>query len=363
MTRTRSYVTMHDVARAAGVSLKTVSNVVNGYRYLRPETKAKVEAAIESLGYRVNVTARNLRQGRTGRIKLVIPELRIPYFAELADSIVEEASQRGLVVLLEQHRYDRSLELGVLRGDGGNEVDGVLFSPVYAGQDDAELFAVDFPLVILGESIFDAPCDHVSMRNIDGARAMVEHLVALGRRRIAIIGFNETPRVSSSTLRYKGAAAALRDAGLAVDPALVTGSGAGRPVSLARAQWIRPTGTLLMAELLDAGANPDAVVCLNDALALGALHELLRRGVRVPDDIAVIGFDNVEETQYTRPALSTIDPGRGEIAHLAVDMLCERMGLGDLDPATPPREILADFALVARESTLGRPAPSIPAGS
>jgi len=346
--------TMHDVARVAGVSLKTVSNVINGYRYLRPETKAKVEAAIEELGYRVNVTARNLRQGRTGLIKLVVPELRIPYFAELADSIVQEASQAGLVVLLEQHRYDRELELGVLRGDGGQQVDGVIYSPVYVGQDDVDRFAVDFPLVILGESVFGAPCDHVSMRNIEGARAQVEHLLALGRKRIAIVGYNETPKVSSSTLRYKGATSALRDAGVAVDPALVTGSGAGRPISPKRAQWVRPTGTLLMAELLDEGAKPDAVVCLNDALALGALHELARRGVKVPDDIAVIGCDDVEEAEFTQPTLSTIDPGRSAIAQTAVKLLAERMGLdAGFDHATPAREILVGFELRARQSTLG----------
>ncbi|MDR1078853.1 MAG: LacI family transcriptional regulator, partial [Propionibacteriaceae bacterium] len=240
MAGKRGAVTMNDVARAAGVSLKTVSNVVNGYRYLRPATKDRVERAIAELGYRVNLTARNLRQGHTGLIKLVVPELRIPYFAELADSIVEEAARRQLTVLLEQHRYDREHELGVLRGDGGQQVDGVLFSPVWAGQADAAAFAVDFPLVILGESIFDAPCDHVSMRNVEGARAQVEHLVGLGRRRIALIGWNTSPPVSSATLRHKGATAALADAGLALDPALVAGPG----------PWIRPTGARLMGELL-----------------------------------------------------------------------------------------------------------------
>lgn len=345
---------MRDVARVAGVSLKTVSNVLNGYRYLTPETRAKVEEAIQSLGYRVNLTARNLRRGSTGLIKLVLPELRNPYFAELADSVVDEAARRGLVVLLEQYRYQREHELAVLRGDGGQQVDGVLYSPVYVGQDDIDLFAVDFPLVILGESVFGAPCDHVSMRNIEGGRAQVEHLLALGRRRIGIIGFNELPRVSSSQLRYKGASAALRDAGLAIDPALVTGSGEGRPMSAVRAQWVLSTGSLLMAELLDQETHPDAVVCFNDALALGALHELTRRGIRVPDDVAVVGFDNVEASEYTQPTLSTIDPGRDEIARTAVRLLAERMGMDDdFDSSTGPREILVDFELRARQSTVG----------
>jgi DNA-binding LacI/PurR family transcriptional regulator len=335
---------MSDVARTAGVSLKTVSNVLNGYRYLRPETKARVEAAIAALGYQVNVTARNLAQGRTRLIKLAIPELRNPYFAELADSIVHEAFARGLTVLLEAYHYDHNAEHRVLRGDTRSLVDGVVFSPVNVGQTESALFNVNFPLVVLGETIFGAPCDHVTMRNIEGARAQVEHLVQLGRRKIAIIGYNDT-RVSSASLRYKGAMTALAAAGLPVDPELVEGPGV----------WLRSTGALLMGQILDRRKGVDAVVCFNDALALGAIHELGNRGVRVPDDVAVIGFDNVEDTEFARPTLSSIDPGREQIARTAIQMLCERMGLVDgFDPAGPPREVFADFRLVPRESTLGR---------
>uniref|UniRef100_S0DDH4 Putative transcriptional repressor n=1 Tax=termite gut metagenome TaxID=433724 RepID=S0DDH4_9ZZZZ len=112
-----------------------------------------------------------------------------------------------------------------------------------------------------------------------------------------------------------------------------------------------------MADLLDRGARPDAVVCFNDALALGALHELIRRGVHAPDGIAVIGFVNVEETQFSQTTLSSIDPGRSQIARTVVQMLCERMGMADgFDSAVPPREILVDFELVARASTVGVPA-------
>jgi len=337
-------VTMHDVARLAGVSLKTVSNVINGYRYLRPETRARVEAAIETLGYRVNMSARNLRRGRTGLIKLVVPELRNPYFAEFADSVVQAAYERDLVVLLEHYHDSREREIEVLKGGYGQQVDGVLFSPVHIGQEEAGLFKVDFPLVILGETIFNAPRDHVTMRNIEGAYAQVRHLLALGREKIAVIGFNEVSNVSSATLRFRGATRAFADAGLAVDPRLVAGPG----------PWERSSGARLMGQVLDGGARPDGVVCFNDALAMGATYELLRRGVRVPDDIAIIGFDNIEDTQFSHPTLSTIDPGGAEIARTAVAMLAERMGLvPGFDPATEPREVFADFTLLARESTVG----------
>ncbi|MDR2896021.1 MAG: LacI family transcriptional regulator [Propionibacteriaceae bacterium] len=344
MSRSQSAVTMRDVAALAGVSLKTVSNVVNDYPYLKASTRFRVEAAIEKLGYRVNQTARNLRQGRTGLIKLVLPELRIPYFAELADSIVTEAASRGLTVLLEQHRYDRELELSLLRGHGSTQVDGVIFSPINIGPADATVLQVDFPLVLLGESIFDAPCDHVSMRNIEGAAAQVEHLLTLGRGAFAVIGLNDQPTVSSSTLRFKGVEQALTRAGIALDQRLIAG----------QSPWTRSFGAQAMAQLLETGLKLDAVICLNDTLALGALYELVRQGRRVPEDVALIGFDNIEETRYSHPTCSTIDPGGPAIAHLAVEMLAERIGLDEgFDLALGPREVLVDFELLARASTLG----------
>ncbi len=355
MPRTQS-VTMNDVARAAGVSLKTVSNVVNDYPYMRPSTRQRVEDAIAELGYQVNTSARNLRQGRTGAIKLALAELRNPYFAELAESIMAAAEQRGLTVMVELHRGVRELEEAVLRDSRERQVDGVIYSPVLLGQADADLFSqVGFPLVILGETIFDAPVDHVSMQNIEGAQAAVDHLLSIGRRRIGLIGHNPAQVVSSSALRYKGASRALARAGIEIDPRLVA----------TNVLWNRAGGVEGMARLLDAGEPLDAVMAFNDTLALGALHMLAERGVSVPDDIAVIGFDNIEESAYTRPTLTTIDPGRDQIAAQAVELLCQRMGLkpdGSVETGPRsevleraarigPREILSDFSVVTREST------------
>jgi DNA-binding LacI/PurR family transcriptional regulator len=338
--------TIKDVARLAGVSSKTVSNVVNNFKHVSAGMRARVEAAIDELGYTVNVSARSLRKGRTGLIKLAVPELRNPYFAELADAIVQEATQRGLTVLLQQYQYDLGAELSVLRNNDPSLADGVLFSPVLVGQDHVELFNVDFPLVLLGETAFGTGCDHVTMRNVEGSRAQVEHLLALGRRHIGVLGLNEDyPHMSSATLRYQGVTQAMADAGVELDPDLVVGPG----------RWVRPVGAQLMRLVLERGKQLDAVVCFNDALALGAVSELLNQGVRVPDDIAVIGFDNVEDAAYTHPPLSSIDPGRPEIARVGVAMLCERMGLVDgFDNATAGRESFIDFELVARESTIGR---------
>ncbi|HEY5518892.1 MAG TPA: LacI family DNA-binding transcriptional regulator, partial [Cellulomonas sp.] len=279
---------MHDVAALAGVSVKTVSNVVNGYQYIRPTTRAKVEAAIGELGYRINITARNLRQGRTGMIGLAVPELSLPYFAELADSVIRAAEDVRLTVLIEQTGGARARELEVLSGQRRHLTDGLIFSPLDLGEQDKALFDVDFPMVLLGERIFGGPADHVTMNNVDAARAATQHLIDLGRRRIALIGTHPGETMGSAALRERGYRQALADAGIGFDPALLGDAGL----------WHRATGAEAMARLLDAGVEVDAVFGLNDAMALGALHVLHDRRIDVPGQVAVIGFDDIDEASY-----------------------------------------------------------------
>ncbi|MFP3715201.1 LacI family DNA-binding transcriptional regulator [Puerhibacterium sp. TATVAM-FAB25] len=330
-------VTMRDVADRAGVSVKTVSNVVNGYPHIRPETRGRVEDAITALGYQVNLSARSLRQGRTGMIGLALPELSLPYFAELADSVMRAAEQRGLVVLIEQTGAVRERELEVLRSERRRLTDGLLFSPLALEPEETAALDVDYPMVLLGERIFGGPVDHVTMANVDGARAATAHLVARGCRRVAVLGAHPGERMGSAALRLEGYRAALADAGLPFDPALVGEAGL----------WHRSTGAEAMGRLLDSGVEVDGVFAMNDALALGALHVLHARRVAVPGQVAVVGFDDVDDARYAEPPLSSVSPGREQIAQTAVGMLVERIA----GSAAPPRRVVADFAVVAREST------------
>ncbi|AEG43582.1 LacI family transcriptional regulator [Isoptericola variabilis J7] len=331
-------VTMHDVAVRAGVSIKTVSNVVNGYPHIRPETRERVEEAIEHLGYRLNTTARNLRTRRTDMITLAVPELSLPYFAELADSVIRAAEQHGLTVLIEQTSASKEREMEVLSGKRRHLTDGLLFSPLELGQDDIELFSVDFPLVVLGERVFDAPADHVTMNNVAAAKAATLHLASLGRRRIALIGAHEGEQVGSAALRTAGYLQGLEEAGLPYDPALMGEAGL----------WHRATGAETMARMLDAGVEVDAVFALNDAMALGALHALHARRIDVPDDVALIGFDDIDDVKYSAPTISSVDPGREQIARTAVDLLVERIASTGHRTF---RRVVPDSRIVGREST------------
>jgi DNA-binding LacI/PurR family transcriptional regulator len=333
-------ITMHDVARVAGVSIKTVSNVINDYPYIRPETRQRVQEAIDSLGYRPNLSARGLRSGRTGVISLIIPDLRNAYFAELADSVMRAAATKGLSVIIEQSGEDRETELGLLRGPRMQMVDGILYSVLALGEDDAHLLGdIRTPMVLLGERIFHGPTDHVTMRNTEGAKAATEHLISLGRRRIVALGAHRGEVIGSAGLRLTGYAQALAEAGIPYDDGLVGEVGG----------WYRSGGADAMRLILQSGVPFDGIVAFNDLIALGAMRVLQEAGLRIPDDVAVIGFDDVDETRYTLPRLSTIDPGRDEIARVAVDYLVER--ISNPGVAIAPREYLAGFTVVQREST------------
>ncbi len=329
---------MRDVAQLAGVSIKTVSNVLNGYQFIRPATRERVEAAMAQLDYQVNVAARNLRRGSTGMIGLALPELSLPYFAELADAVIAEAEQVGLTVLIELTGAVRQRELETLRGLRRRMTDGLIFSPLALGQNDKDLFDVDYPLVLLGERVFGAHAHHVTMANVEASRAATEYLLACGRRRIALIGSNQREGLASSTLREDGYREAIEAAGLEVDPALIG------EASL----WHRSSGSEVMGRMLDAGVKIDAVFGLNDALALGALHALHERGIAVPDEVAVVGFDDIDEAAYSYPTLTTVAPGREQIARTAVELLHQRITEGA--DASPPRQVVADYSIVVRES-------------
>lgn len=332
---------MHDVAKLAGVSIKTVSNVINDFPHVRPETRERVQSAIDELRYRPNLSARGLRSGRTGVIGLAVPALRENYFAELADAVIRAADARGLGVVVEQTSGDRERELQVITGERPRLTDGMLFSPFALGQSDVESLHTTLPLVLLGERIFGGPTDHVAMHNVSAARAAVEHLFDIGRRRIAVVGAErEHPTdTSSATLRVRGYEQAHERAELPIDARLVHATG----------HWNRAAGAAAVHELLARGVAFDAVFALNDALGLGALRALNEAGLRIPEDVAVIGFDNIDETRFSMPSMSSVDVGSAEIALTAVDLLIER--IEEKGERRPPRTIKPEFRIVRREST------------
>ncbi|MBW8872197.1 MAG: LacI family DNA-binding transcriptional regulator [Leifsonia sp.] len=332
--------TLQDVSRLAGVSIKTVSNVINDYPHVRDSTRRRVLAAIAELDYTPNLSARSLRSGRTNVISLIIPELRNAYFAELADSVMRAAKEHGLSVLIEQFGNDRESELSVLRNRQGRMVDGILYSVLALDESDRKAISeMATPMVLLGERIFNGPKDHVTMQNVQGARAATELVLAGGRRRVLALGAHPGEVIGSAGLRLAGYRLALEEAGIGFDERFVVPAGT----------WHRADGAQAMRGFLETGHEFDAVVAFNDTLALGAMRVLQEAGFRVPEDVALIGFDDIDETHYSMPTLSTIDPGRDEIARRAIELLLRRIKSGP--EAFEPEEIAVPFRVIQREST------------
>ncbi len=330
-------VTMADVARAAGVSTKTVSNALSGSSAVRPETRQRVLEVADRLQYVMNRSASSLRSGRTGVLGLVLPDLRNGYFSELADAVMESAERRGRAVMIRQTRNAREREIQSLAAVSAS-LDGLLLNAVALDDDDHALLTGAGPIVLLGDQMHRSPVDHVTMHNTAAAAAMTRHLLETGRHRIAVLGASPLANEGSSGLRLAGFRQAHRDAGRPVDESLIV------DVRL----WHRADGAEGMRRLLDRRVPFDAVFALNDMMAFGAVRVLQERGLRIPDDVAVAGFDDLEETRFTFPPLSSVDPGVTRIADLAVDRLIRRIE-GSTEPA---QRLFADFRLMLRESTL-----------
>jgi DNA-binding LacI/PurR family transcriptional regulator len=333
---------LRDVAKLAGVSVKTVSNVVNDYTHVTEATRERVARAIAELNYRPNPAARTLRKGRSGIIGLAVPELGIPYFSELAALIIDAAAEKSWTVLVDQTSGLPEREMLVSEGIRSHLLDGLIFSPIAMGREELERRRDDTPLVLLGERIFDGPADHIAIDNVDAAREATAHLLGLGRRRIAAIGDQRhVPSGRTAHLRLDGYRQALAEAGLPVDEELVV------PADY----YHRDYGATATSRLLALDQPPDAVLCFSDLLALGAIRTLLAGGRRVPEDVAVAGFDDIEDGRFSTPTLTTVRPDKQGIARLAVSLLLSRMHGGRLGP---PREVQLGYALEVRESTVGR---------
>ncbi|MFB9889120.1 LacI family DNA-binding transcriptional regulator [Planobispora takensis] len=331
---------LRDVAVLAGVSVKTVSNVVNGYAHVAPATRAKVEEALARLDYRPNLSARNLRQGRTGVIALALPELDAPYFAELSRFVIDAAAERRWLVIIEQTDGDLERERQILDGVRDHRVDGLIFSPIAIGADELAARTDDTALVLLGERIHDGPADHVAIDNVRAARDVTEHLIGLGRTRVAALGAQDSSISGTAPLRLAGYRQAMAAHGMPETVATVE-------------RYHRADGFAAMTALLER-ERPDAVFCFNDLLALGAMRAILSSGLRVPGDIALAGLDDIEDGRYSTPTLTTVAPDKNELARIAVDLLKRRI---DGRAGYAPQEVRAGYRLMVRESTAA-PSPS-----
>lgn len=308
--------TLRDVAKLASVSVATVSNYLNDYPFMKPTTKERIRQAIDELGYTANQQARNLRRGRTGLISLSIPDLNQIYFAELAEEMIKAAREYGYRIIVESTGNNRQHEINSVKAMSRNMTDGLILSPTSMTSVDVAELEGDYPLVLLGERIFNAPAPHIVIANDVGAKMATDHLIDAGCRTIAVVGGTLDEGISSSRLmRTKGYVMSLADHGMRLDSSMIRECG----------DWISAEGARVVREMYVRGIRPDGIFALNDLLAMGVISQLREMRVRVPESVRVVGFDNIDEARYTIPSLTSIDPGRAQIAELAVKSIIEQV--------------------------------------
>lgn len=320
-------ITLRDVAQAAGVSLKTASNVINGTGRMSEQTRAKVQAVVDGLGYQVNVAARNLNRRRTGVITLAVPTLVPPYLAQLANDVIDAARGRGYSVYVTTYdeRDGQGLR-GLLDGFNSTVSDGMVLSLGEAVRFGPQELRVDYPLVCVGARDTGDVADHVTTDDVAAGATAAGYLFDHGSRRLAVVGARDdygdgfarlaTAVDGNAQLRLRGIVEEAAARGLPLDPRFVGNTGD---------DWTIGSGYRTMRRLIDGGADLDGVVALNDQLAIGAISALTAAGLEIPGQVQVIGFDDIEEAAYLPRPLTTMASCLGWIAPTAVGRLVERI--------------------------------------
>ncbi|AGP52047.1 LacI family DNA-binding transcriptional regulator [Streptomyces rapamycinicus] len=332
---------MRDVAAAVGVSVKTVSNVVNATGQVNEATVRAVRAAVEELGYRPNPLARGLNSRATDTVTLAVPGLGYGYCAPLAAAVFDLAEAEGISVVMEPTGGDREREVEVLRNRGGLS-DGVLLMPTAITARDLRDLPSPGPAVLIGSRRVEGPFDSVTSRDTVAAEAAVRLLLDRGASRVVLLGGErKAGGDSAAALRTGGYRRALTAAGRRFDPSLVVET----------AQSSREDGHVAIARLLarlPGGEAPfDAVLALEEPLAHGALRALRRAGRDVPGQVQVVAFGNDEDAEYSSPSLTTVRADVRTMARRALDLLTARVREG----ARPRSHVEVPLTITEREST------------
>ncbi|MES2249885.1 LacI family DNA-binding transcriptional regulator [Variovorax sp. KBS0712] len=309
--------TIKDVALQAGVSVTTVSHVVNDTRHVSAKVRERVELAIRELGYVPNAMARSLKSNTTSTLGMLIPNSSNPYFAEIVRIVEDRCFGAGYTLVLcntDDEPRRQSVYLQVL---AERRIDGLIVVSTGADEDDSlatQLRGLRIPTVLVDREIADPACDLVETAHMQGGLLAVRHLLSLGHKRIACIG--GPLGVTSSEQRIEGWRMALAE----------TGSAPNADALLWRGGFTSQGGYEAMHAILRTEQKPSAVFVCNDLMAIGALRAAHESGVRVPDELSIVGFDDIELSAYTSPPLTTVAQPKERIGALAVDMLLERMG-------------------------------------
>lgn len=333
------YTTIKDIAKLAGVSHTTVYRALNDKPRISDSTKERIISIAREFNYQPNVLAQSLVLGRTKTLGLVITTIVNPFYPELARGIEDAARSLGYNIILCCTNFDISLEkqyIDMLRSRG---VDGIIFTSAHIHDPNITRLVEDhFPLILVNRRVFGDPMmdyiDYVVVENVKGGFLAVEHLIKMGHKRIGVISGSRGS--SPAVERLEGAGQAFTGYGLDRGELLVL-----------EGDFLKASGYDAARKFLAMGDPPSAIFGINDYMALGALEAILDSGLKVPEDIALIGFNDIEFTSLKAIELTTIGQKKYEMGSIAVHTLIERIEKGDWDRA---RQITLEPELIVRKS-------------
>jgi LacI family fructose operon transcriptional repressor len=325
-----------DVAKAAGVSTATVSRALSNGEHVRPEVRERVIQAVEQLGYRPNRLARGLRSQQTATIGLIVSDIRNPFFTAVSRAVEDTVHAQGYSLFLcntDENPEKEALYLNLMRDEN---VAGVIFSPTRQTAAQFASFHLDFPTVIVDRSIGDADVDAVLLDNVDSAYRLTMHLLEQGYRNIAALCGEMS---TTGRERESGYQKALRAYGLSAGADHV--------------KFVLPKveeGYATTLKLIDSTQRPDALLTTNSLLAAGAFQAIRERHLTIPDDIALVTFDETTWAALVQPAITLIDQPTDEIGRTAAELLLQRIA----DPSRSTRHVILKGRLLVRGSSISQ---------
>lgn len=326
--------TILDVAKEAGVSVATVSRVLNESPSVSPITREKVQSVIKRLKYEPNLLGRNLRRSETKMILVLLPNISNSFYVKVVKGIEDIGHRNGYNIMLCNTDLDMQRErmyLGLLKN---KLADGVIFMAPELSRDELNEIGRGFPVVQCCEYKRGAEVSHVSIDNRVAAGKIINHLISLGHKRIAMISCIN--KFVSTYDREQGYKKALEDNSIEIDTELIK-----------YGDYSFKSGLIATKELLSQSVRPTAIFAISDMMAIGAIKEIKSSGMKVPDDVAVAGFDNISYASMYDPALTTISQHQYDLGCTAMELLLKQIKVG----IKLPKEIILEHELIIREST------------